>query len=156
VVGAVFGVVIMLVMIIIGVAALRDKHTASATMRVVSVASCGPAPPADGRGDAAAGYTCAVNVSFVAADGKTYNPPRAVTVAAPAPLAVGSAVSLRYDPGNPNDVVQEAPPKMTGWILIGGGVALGALTAGIAALTFKSKGFAEFEGAAGLLGALRR
>jgi len=155
VIGAVVGVIIMIIMVIIGFTKLRDKHTASAPMTVTEVLACNGQSISDGQGNVSVNYVCSVLVTFTIG-GKTYTSPQPVSVTAAAPVAVGSLVTLRYDPNNPTDIAQEASPRSTGWMLIGGGVALGALSVGIAVMTFKSKGFAEFAGAAGLISAFRR
>lgn len=156
VIGAVVGVIIMVIMIIIGFTKLRDKHTESAPMTVTDVTACATNSSTDSQGNTTTNYVCSVSVSFVAANGKTYSSPQPISVTASVPVVKGSQITLRYDPNNPTDITQEASPRTTGWMLIGGGVALGALSVGVAVLTFKSKGFAEFEGAAGLLSAFRR
>ena len=154
VIGAVVGVIIMIIMIIMGFMKLRDKHTASAPMTVEKVDSCTQHLP-DGQGNFTTIYVCSIMVSFVV-NGKTYSSSSPLKVKVPAPLKPGDTITLRYDPNNPADITQEgSSPKTMGWMLIGGGVAFGALSVGIAVLTFKSKGFAEFEGAAGLLSAFR-
>jgi hypothetical protein len=141
VMGAVVGIIIMLIMVIIGFTKLRDKHTASAPMTVTSVTACSQRTTSDGQGNSTSDYVCGVAVSFTIG-GKTYASPQPINVSSPVPLVAGNVITLRYDPSNPTDITQEASPRTTGWMLIGGGVALGALSVGIAVLTFKSKGLA--------------
>jgi len=155
VMGAVVGVIIMLIMVIIGFSKLHDKRTASALMTVTKVTACNQQTVTDRNGNTSVNYLCSVLVKFTVG-GNVYTSPQSVSVTVPAPLANGDAIKLRYDPNNPTDIVQEVNPRALGWGLIGGGVFFGALTVGIAVMTFKSKGFAAFEGAAGLLGSITR
>lgn len=155
VMGAVVGVIIMLIMVIIGVSKLHDKRTASALMTVTKVTACNQQTVTDRNGNTSVNYLCSVLVKFTVG-GNVYTPPQSISVTAPAPLANGDAIKLRYDPNNPTDIVQEVNPRALGWGLIGGGVFFGALSVGVAVMTFKSKGFAAFEGAAGLLGSFGR
>jgi len=150
VMGAIIGVIIMIFLIIVGVTKLHDKHTASASMTVTSVNLCSGQTITDGQGNTTSNYMCDILVKFTAG-GKTHASSKPITVTVPAPVTVNSKITLRYNPKNPNDIVQEPPPKATGRLMIGGGLLLGALSVGAAVLTFKSKGFAEFEGAAGLI-----
>jgi hypothetical protein len=156
VIGAIIGVIIMVIMVAVGAEKLRDKHTASALMNVVSVAACSQVQTARADRSVSVHYVCGIKVSFGTPDGRSFSPPQTITVSTPAPLAGGDTISLRYAPSDPNDVVQELPPRAVGWMLVGGGVALGALSVGMSYLAFKSKAFAEFEGAAGLLSMVRR
>jgi hypothetical protein len=136
------GVIIMLVLVMIGSSILEDKHTASAPMTVTSVTGCTRQP--DGS------YLCAVTVSFKTPDGKSYTPPT-LSLNQPAPLTVGTVISLGYNPKNPNDVnTGVPPPKMVGRFLIVGGLAIGGLTVGLAVLAFKPKTNAAFKGVNGI------
>lgn len=155
VMGAVVGVIVMLIMVIIGVSRLHDKRTASALMTVTKVTACNQQTITDRNGYTSVNYLCSVLVKFTVG-GNVYTSPQSVNVTVPAPLANGDAIKLRYDPNNPTDIVQEVNPRALGWGLIGGGVFFGALSVGVAVMTFKSKGFAEFEGAAGLLSSFGR
>lgn len=149
--GAIIGVIIAIVLVIIGASRLRDTHTATARM-TVTAATCNPLPTQpNGQ---SSGYACVVAVSFTAADGRQYAAPQ-VSVTSQTPLAVGMAVALRYDPANPADVVQELPPRALGWGLIGGGAIVAVGAVGAAVLAFKSKGFAAVEGTADLVRELR-
>jgi hypothetical protein len=150
VVGAVIGVIIALLLIIIGFSKLRDKHTASASMTVTAVRAC-VAPPAGGGQGTATMYACTVDVSFSTPDGKAFHA-AGVKVTVPAQVIQGDVLVLRYDPANPSDVVQEVSPRTAGWAMIGGGALVGVTAVGIAVLSFKSKGFAAIEGTAGLIG----
>ena len=142
VVGAVVGVIVMLIMVIIGVSKLHDKRTASAPMTVTKVTTCSQQTVSDRNGNTSVNYVCGVLVSFTAG-GNAYTSPQTINVTVPTPLAAG-------------DVIQEVDPQALGWGLIGGGVFFGALSVGVAVWAFKSKGFAAFEGAAGLLGSVGR
>ncbi len=156
VVGAALAVIIALTIIIIGVMALRDKHTASAAMTVTAVSSCQAEPvQTDGNGQYTT-YRCIIGVSFpyqgatVIASGIQYR--------SGAPPAVGDKVTLRFNPKKPNDVIQEIPPRLLAGGLIAGGLLLGGVSVGLAVLTFRSKGFAAMEGTIGIaesLGHLR-
>jgi hypothetical protein len=153
--GAVIGVIIMVVMIIIGSTKLYDKHTASATMIITSVVDCAKQEVSTSQGQIAVTYSCSIQVSFTA-DGKAYSSLAPINVMAPYPLSAGMTIVLRYDPNAPTDIVQESSPRAVGWMLIGGGAAIGVVSVGMAVLAFKSKGAAEFMGATSLIGAFRR
>ena len=155
VIGAIVGVIIAIILIIIGSMRLRDKHTASALMKITSVKQCTQQTQTDNQGNTSVNYACTIAVSFTASNGKTYSNP-SVSVISTKPLSTGMAITLRYDPSSPSSIVQEASPKALGWGLIGGGILIGGLAIGAAVLSFKSKGFAAVEGTAGLIGAFRR
>ena len=150
-IGAVIGSLIALVLILIGVHELRDKHTASAPMTVVSVAQTTPitvSVTSNGTTQTTTKYASSVHVTFTAADGKKYTAVASVTM--PAPVTVGEVITLRYIPADPaNSVKQEPSPRALGWGLIVGGVVLAAVTVGAAVLTFKSRTFAQIEGVMG-------
>ena len=119
-------------------------------MTITDVKLCTGQTISDGQGNTTSNYMCSILVKFTVG-GKTYTSRKPITVTVPAPVTAGSDIKLRYNPKNPTDIVQETPPRVTGWSMIGGGLLLGALTVGAAVWTFKSKEFAEFEGAAGLI-----
>jgi hypothetical protein len=147
VLGAVVGIVIMLTLIVIGTVRLRDPHTATAMMEITA-ATCYSVKNAQGH---PTGYSCDISVRFLAADGRWYVAPH-VGAASAAPLSVGKTIALRYDPAHPASVVQETMPRALGWALIGGGLLVGGGMTALAVLSFKSKGFAALEGAAGIAG----
>ena len=124
-------------------------------MTVTKVTTCSQQTVSDRNGNTSVNYVCGVLVSFTAG-GNAYTSPQTINVTVPTPLAAGDVIKLRYDPNNPTDIVQEVDPQALGWGLIGGGVFFGALSVGVAVWAFKSKGFAAFEGAAGLLGSVGR
>lgn len=153
--GAIFGVIIMIVLLIIGYTSLKDKHTASTPMTITNVTSCNQQSSSNGQGGTTINYTCTISVQFTAG-GKQYSSPQPITVTSDGPLASGSSITLRYDPNNPTDIIQESSPSTTGWSLIGVGVAVGVLSVGWAVVVSKSKSAAEFAGAAALVGMVRR
>lgn len=152
VIGAIIGVIIMIIMIMIGYSKLKDKRTSVALMTVKS-ATCVQLPPT-GQGSTPGGYSCNVIVTFTTPDGNTYTPKNQIKVTSATPLAPGDTIPLRYDPKNPIDVAQEISPRTLGWGLIGGGILLGSLSVGAAVLSFKSRGFAAVEGSLAAIGAI--
>jgi hypothetical protein len=148
VIGAIMGTIIALVLIIIGVVRLKDRRTATATMTVVS-ASCAKRVQSDKRGDTYTDYVCIATVSYRASNGGQYVVSN-VNIAAPSPLVPDALITLRYDPANPADVIQDSTPRALGWGLIAGGILVGAISVGVAVMTFKSKEFAAVSGAVGI------
>lgn len=153
--GAVVGVIIMIVLLIIGYTSLKDTHTASASMKITKVTGCDQQSTADGQGNVSVNYACTVSVQFTTAAGKSYTA-HGISVTSPSPLTTGSSITLRYNPSNPVDIKQEASPKTVGWTMIGIGVGVGVLSVGWAVVVSKSKGAAEFGGAMTAVSALRR
>jgi hypothetical protein len=151
VMGAVIGVIIALVLILIGAAKLRDPHTAAAAMTVTSSACDAQTDPTDGSKS----WLCTVDLQFTY-QGRIYNA-RQVRVVSASPLNAGATITARFNPRDPaGGVVQEPSPRALGWGLIGGGLAVGAIGVTMAVLAFKSKGFAAVEGSVGILSAFRR
>lgn len=148
IIGVIFGVIISLILISVGVSKLRDPHTSVAQMTVTSVDGCSQNTNITKKGTIITNL-CTVSVAFNSSNGKRYTVQN-VEVSWPTPLKVGMLINLRYDPANPTSVVQEMSPHALGWGLIGGGVFLSAIVIGIAILSFKSKGFAAVEGTASL------
>lgn len=147
--GAVVGVIIMLILVLIGRVKLRDKRTASAQMTVVSATGCQRQPPGG------SGFVCTAVVAFTTPDGK-HHTSAPIIVTGPSPVAVGSVVRLQYDPGNPADIAQDPSPKALGWGLIGVGLLVGVGSVATAAMAFKSKGVAAGVGAMGAIGMVVR
>jgi hypothetical protein len=148
VMGAIIGTIIALILIFVGIVKMRDLHTFAAMMTVGAVNNCSQQTQKTNN-QTTITYICSVNVTFIAADGKTYSA-KNVTVSAPNPVSMGDSLPLRYNPNNPSDVVQEISPKLLGFGLIGFGLTMGVLSIGMAVLTFKSKGFAAVEGTLGV------
>lgn len=151
VLGVIFGVIISIVLVSIGISRLHDPHTSVAQMTVTDVSSCSQnttTTTTESRGTIVTNL-CNISVAFNASNGKRYTVQN-VEVSWPSPLKVGMLINLRYDPAKPTSVVQEMSPRALGWGLIGGGVLLSAIVIGIAILSFKSKGFAAVEGTASL------
>ena len=147
--GAVVGAIIALILIIIGIVSLRDKHTRSANMKVTSFSA--PCQlRIDRSGDATiAQFECVANLTFDA-DGKTWNPQN-VRLLTGRKLVVGDSVQLRYAPADPSDARQESNPKTTAMVLIGVGLFVGGLTSAIAYASIKYKAFATVEGATSIM-----
>jgi hypothetical protein len=138
-IGAIIGVIIALILIIAGYSKLRDPRTSKVNGVVTKLTGC--TPPSKQDSD----YECVGDVSYTVA-GKKYVLNGLKFSSATLPK-VGGSVALQYDPKNPSNATHELPPRATGWGLIGGGVLVGALTVGIAAVTYKSKAFAAGYGA---------
>ena len=148
VIGVIFGVIISIILVSVGISKLHDPHTAAAQMTITDVSGCSQNTVNTKKGTII-NNLCNISVAFNASNGKRYTV-SGVEVVWPTPLKIGMLVNLRYDPANPTSVVQEISPRALGWGLIGGGVILSAITIGIAILSFKSKGFAAVEGTASL------
>lgn len=153
--GAVGGVIIMIVLLIIGYTSLKDTHTASASMKITKVTGCGQQSTADGQGNVSVNYACTISVQFTTAAGKSYTA-HGISVTSPSPLTTGSSITLRYNPSNPVDIKQEASPKTVGWAMIGIGVGVGVLSVGWAVVVSKSQGAAEASGAFEFMDAFHR
>jgi hypothetical protein len=151
-IGAVIGLIIALILIVVGIEKLRDPRTARTTGSVTKVASCHKqAPPQKGE---PAMYACIVDVAYLV--GGTKYSLTNIATRTDKPLAVGSSISLQYNPKDPSDATSEAPPHLLGFGLILGGVAIGGVTTLIAWLARRYKGFAAFEGTASALGSIAR
>lgn len=151
VIGAIFGVIIAIVLINIGIGKLHDPHTATAQMTITE-SVCGEMQPQNNS--SVNEYGCNISV-FFDVNGTRYTIPN-VSVTSQTPLKPGMFITLRYNPSNPTSVVQEISPRALGWGLIGGGSLLGIGTVTIAVLTFKYKSFAAVEGTLGIFNAFNR
>jgi hypothetical protein len=132
---------------------MHNPHTALVHATVTRVLAC--LPDAASAQGGTLSYSCRVDVTFTH-KGHRYTSAD-VSAMAPAPLAVGAALDLRIDPKRPGTggAYQGMSPKAAGWGLVGAGLVVGGLTAAVAVLAFKYKGFAAAEGALGMYGALR-
>jgi len=148
-VGALVGVVIACILVLAGVFKLRAPHTRIVTATVTRVDDCTPAV----RNNSTA-YTCTVAAVY-AVGGQNYAV-GGLSVSRSVPVVTGSALTLRYDPRNPQNAVHEPSPRKLGWGLIGAGALFGGITVGVAVLAYRSKGFAAGYGAIEGLGMLGR
>ncbi len=131
-VGAILGVIIAVILILVGIVGLRNVHTKTVTAKVTAASCSG----AKGK------RTCQVTVTYVAG-----GEPHTATLTLDQSASVGDAVSVSYNPANPKDVVARLPSHAADWGLIGLGVLVGGAGLAFAAATYKSKGFAAASGA---------
>jgi hypothetical protein len=160
VVGAVIGLIVGAVLIIIGVNRLRDKHTAAASATVTKVHTCDENVQVDRDGGRSTSYECAVDITFRAPEkSRTVNMSN-MAVSSQTPLVVGSRFTIRYNPSSPTSVAQEISPKPLGVALIVGGILVIGVTSLVAFAAIKYKPYAAAEGAIGIAeglgGAFRR
>jgi len=150
VLGAVGTSLMALILMYIGISALRDKHTHQVTATISSFDNPCMMDIKTGF------YTCYAHIAYyVAKDGQaTKMEANNVQLIAKVPLKAGDQIILYYDPSNPADIKQELFPRKTGWWLIGSGLVIGGVGVGLAWLTFYSKGFAAITGGASILKAV--
>lgn len=144
-IGAVIGIIIAIILIFTGMKKLRDPHTGAATATVTNVDKC-----TSTQQNKITTYLCVIDASYVVG-GRQYLA-KGISVSRGTPVAQGSMLTLRHNPKDPASVVYEMAPKVEGRALIGLGLLIGGITAGIAVLTYKSKGFAAGYGAVEGLG----
>ena len=151
-IGAIVGVLIALMLIIIGIVLLQNRHTAEALVTVTAVRSCGNSMSTS---NGVPVVNCSVSVAFTTDAGVAVTA-SGVNVSGTAAVAVGDTMYLRYDPKNPKDVRQTVSPRLAGWLCIGGGLLVGGGSVLNAYFTMKSKTYAAVDGSLALAGDLRR
>jgi hypothetical protein len=158
VVGAITGVIIAIIMVLIGFLMVNSPFKAAANMVVTKVVTCNrhvaTSPGAHSAPSAHVAYACVLDVHYKTAAGVAVSVAN-VPYSSGSPVVPGQVLRLRYEPKNPQDVMQTPSPKM-GWELIAGGCLIGALGVGTAWLSFRDRHFAEFEGAVGAMNMANR
>lgn len=151
VIGAIIACIIAIILFLVGGARLRDPRTAVAPGTVAHVSGPAPVPPGQ-QTPMFRNYTIVVKY---AVGGRAYTSPPIAHASQAAP-AVGSAITVRYNPADPSDGTVEDSPRVEGWALIGLGAVIAAGAIGWAVLSFRYKALAATEGAAAGIGMIAR
>ncbi len=150
-VGAVVGVIIALIFIVVGLLYAANPFRSVAKIAITKIRSCHRAPVTyDQNGQVVAEplYDCIVDVDYTTSRGKKVSV-KSVPVTHPTPLYVGGELTLRYEPNNPQDVKQEANPDW-GYAIAGFGLLIGLLSVGLAEWSYENRTVAQVEGAIGI------
>ena len=144
-IGVVIGVLIALILIIMGIVSLRDPHTATAAAVIINT----PHPPVCNKITQSGQqnqplYRCSFYATYVVR-GKQYV--KNFDGSFDFIPTAGMKVSVQYVPSHPANAIYEFPPKITGYGMILGGVALGGLALWWLHLVYKYKGLAAGVGA---------
>jgi hypothetical protein len=134
VIGAIALLVAVVLMIMVGIKAIRDKHTLAVqgtVAEVILVKQVGNQS------------SCTVRLIYEV-NSKPYD--HITTIFVPVPPKVDDKITVYVDPQNPDDLqLVEVSPR-TGWALIGGAIVLSILFAINLYFLFTSKGYAEVVG----------
>lgn len=151
IVGAVFGSIIALGMIIVGIVILKYRsHMRSTSGVVLEESNCGKTTYYDDKNRAVSSTRCQTKVQY-AVNGKI------ITGIAGGgfPYFKGDRITVYYDPATPNHPELDIGPKGLGWYLIGGALIVLLLVWVWVLITRKYKMAAAAGGAGAVLGVAR-